>query len=141
MDKLIFPHSFTEDDKAFLMSEFIDYRLSKEQAQDVIYETIARIEMRHVIKLGPVRYCAGLAKIAANGKFTLNLGVKVKLRMEKPDPKTEFNLRDGARFVRSADQSIWVYEHNVARRVDGAGPVYSKSDFAEAISDGRFQPL
>ena len=141
MDKLIFPHSFSRADKDFLIVEFRDLRLSKTQAQEVIYETMARIEMRHAIKLGPVRYCAGLARIAANGKFTLNHGVKIKIRIENPDPKTEFNLQDGARFVRAADQSIWVYQYNVARRVDGDGPVYPKSDFSAAVSDGRFHPL
>ncbi|MDE2252734.1 MAG: hypothetical protein KGL42_00445 [Betaproteobacteria bacterium] len=141
MDKLIFPHSFNQAEKDFLIAEFQALRLSVTQAQEVIYETMARIEMRHPIKCGPARYCAGLARIAATGKFTLNFGVKVKIRIENPDPKTEFNLQDGSRFIQAADQSIWVYQYNVARRVDGAGPVYPKSDFTTALADGRFQPL
>lgn len=141
MDKLIFPHSFTHSEKDFLISQFRDLRLSETQAQDVIYETIARIEMRHPFTSGPVKYCAGLARIAADGKFTLNLGIKIKVRIENPDPRTEFNLKDGARFIRPADQTIWVYQYSVARRIDGDGPVYPKSEFVAAILDGRFEPL
>lgn len=141
MDKLIFPHSFNQDDKDFLIAEFRDYRLSESQAQEVLYETIARIEMCHDMKYGPVRYCAGLVKIAANGKFKIGVGLKIKLRLENTDQKTQFNLQDGSRFVQCADQSVWVYQHNVARRVDGRAPVYQKSVFIAAISAGKFQPL
>lgn len=141
MDKLIFPHGFTQAEKDFLITEFRDLRLSETQAQEVIYETIARIEMRHNIKSGPVRYCAGLARIAAAGKFTLNLGIKIKMRIENPDPATEFTLRDGARFAQEDNQSVWVFEYNVARRIDGIGSALPKSIFETAISQGKFRPI
>ncbi len=141
MDKLIFPHSFSQADKDFLKAEFCDLRLSETQAQEVIYETMARIEMRHFFIKGPARYCAALARMAAVGKFTLNLGVKIKIRIENPDPKTEFTLKDGARFVETNNQSVWVYEHGIAHRLDWAEASLPKSIFKTAISEGKFQPI
>ncbi len=140
MENLIFPHSFTQQDRDFLISEFKDYQLSESIAQDVIYETMARIEMRHSMKYGPVKYCLGIAKKAAAGQFTLNLGLKIKLRIEKPNPKTEFNPIDGTRFVKDNDQSIWVFRHNVAQRADGKGSVIAKTDFVRMVAEGRFLP-
>lgn len=141
MDKLIFPHSFSRADKDFLIVEFRDLRLSEEQAQEVIYETMARIEMRHPFKSKAKNYCAGLARSAALGRFSLNLGVKIKLRIENPNPGTEFTLKDGARFTQEDNQSVWVFEYNVARRIDGIGSALPKSIFETAISQGKFRPI
>lgn len=141
MDKLIFPHSFTQHEKDFLLGEFKDLKLSETQAQEVIYETMARIEMRHPFKSSAAKYCAVLARIAAGGKFTLNVGVKIKIRIENPDPATEFTLRDGARFVETNNQSVWVFEHGIAHRLDWAEASLPKSNFEAAILKGRFRPI